>query len=229
MCLIEYGVHPWARNVSMSRFLYAILLVFLLSVPALPSELQGRVVSIADGDTFTLLIADKQQIRIRLAEIDTPESGQPYGNRAKQALADLVFRKHVRVEVQDIDRYGRTVGRPYVGDVDVCAELVENGFAWAYRRYLRDATLLELEKDAKDSNRGLWSLPEYEQIAPWEWRQGKRTPTIATEPPEAFTCGTKTYCREMVTCEEARFYLRSCGLTRLDGDKDGIPCESLCN
>ncbi len=67
----------------MRWFHYVNLVVLLLSDSAMSSELQGRVVSIADGDTFTLLTADKQQIRIRLAEIDTPESGQPYGNRAK--------------------------------------------------------------------------------------------------------------------------------------------------
>ena len=208
---------------------YVTLIVFLLSAPATSSELQGRVVSIADGDTFTLLTADKKQIRIRLAEIDTPESGQPYGNRAKQALSELVFGKDVRVDVQTIDRYGRTVGRPYVGDIDVCAELVENGFAWAYRQYLKDPKLLELEQEAQDSNRGLWGLPEYEQIAPWDWRRGKRTPTSISNPPKAFTCGSKTYCRDMVSCDEAMYYLRSCGLSRLDGDKDGIPCESICN
>ncbi len=68
----------------MSWFRHVILVVLLLSAPAMSSELHGRVVSIADGDTFTLLTADKEQIRIRLAEIDTPESGQPYGNRARQ-------------------------------------------------------------------------------------------------------------------------------------------------
>ncbi len=212
----------------MSWFRHVILVGLLLSGPAMSSELQGRVVAIADGDTFTLLTAGKQQIRIRLAEIDTPESGQPYGNRAKQALSQLVFGKDVRVEVQTTDQYGRTVGRPYVGDVDVCADLVENGFAWAYRRYLRDPKLLELEKEAQDAKMGLWSLPEYERIAPWDWRQGKRSPTIASEPRQAFTCGSKTYCGEMVSCEEAQYYLHSCGLSRLDGDKDGIPCESLC-
>jgi endonuclease YncB( thermonuclease family) len=212
----------------MRLFRCTFLISLLLSAPALPSELAGRVVSIADGDTFTLLTADKQQIRIRLAEIDTPESGQPYGNRARQALAGLVFQKDVRVEVQTTDRYGRTVGRPYVGDVDVCAELVENGFAWAYRRYLRDPKLLDLEQDAKDSKRGLWALPEYERVAPWDWRRGKRTPSAVPDPASGFTCGTKTYCRDMTSCEEARFYLRSCGLSRLDGDNDGTPCEVLC-
>jgi endonuclease YncB( thermonuclease family) len=49
----------------------------------------GRIVAIADGDTLTLLTNDRQQVRIRLAEIDTPESGQPYGSRSKQALSDL--------------------------------------------------------------------------------------------------------------------------------------------
>ncbi len=213
----------------MNWFHYVILVGLLLSGPAMSSELQGRVVAIADGDTFTLLTADKQQIRIRLAEIETPESGQPYGNRAKQALSQLVFGKDVRVEVQTIDRYGRTVGRPYVGNVDVCAELVENGFDWAYRQYLRDPELLELENDARESNKGLWSLLEYERIAPWDWRRGKRTPTIVSDPPKAFTCGSKTYCREMASCDEAWYYLRSCGLTRLDGDKDGTPCEAICN
>jgi hypothetical protein len=52
-----------------------------------------------------------RQTKVRLAEIDTPESRQPYGNRAKQALSALVLGKEVRVMVVDTDRYGRTVGR----------------------------------------------------------------------------------------------------------------------
>ena len=41
-------------------------------------------------------------------------------------------------------------------------------------------------------------------------------------------CGTKRTCKQMASCSEARFYLEQCGLSRLDGDKDGTPCESLC-
>ena len=44
----------------------------------------------------------------------------------------------------------------------------------------------------------------------------------------AAPCGTKKTCREMVNCEEARHYLRDCGLKRLDRDGDGVPCNSLC-
>jgi len=71
---------------------------------------------------------------VRLGEIDTPESKQPYGSRARQALSDLAFGKPARVVVQDTDKYGRTVGRVYVGGVDVNAELVKQGAAWVYRQ-----------------------------------------------------------------------------------------------
>jgi micrococcal nuclease len=42
------------------------------------------------------------------------------------------------------------------------------------------------------------------------------------------TCGSKTYCTEMRSCSEAKYFLNVCGLERLDSDHDGIPCESLC-
>lgn len=41
-------------------------------------------------------------------------------------------------------------------------------------------------------------------------------------------CGTKRYCTQMTSCEEAMFHFQVCGLTRLDGDGDGVPCERLC-
>lgn len=42
------------------------------------------------------------------------------------------------------------------------------------------------------------------------------------------SCGSKKYCKDMSSCEEAKFYLNSCGLSNLDRNKDGVPCESLC-
>lgn len=53
------------------------------------------------------------------------------------------------------------------------------------------------------------------------------TPVAAT--PSGWTCGVKTTCGQMQSCEEARFYLTTCGVKRLDGDGDGIPCANLCN
>ena len=148
-----------------------ILLCLIVAGHCSAAELSGRVIGIADGDTFTLLTTDKQQIKIRLAEIDAPENGQPYGNKSKQALSTLIFGKDARVVVQTKDRYGRTVGRPYVGGLDVCAEMVRMGAAWAYREYLLDKSLLTLESDARAAERGVWGLSEAKNMPPWQWRR----------------------------------------------------------
>jgi len=66
---------------------------------------------------------------------------------------------------------GRTVGRPYVGDLDICAEMIRIGAAWAYREYLRDRSLLTLASEAKTEKRGLWGLSEAQNMPPWEWRR----------------------------------------------------------
>lgn len=195
-----------------------------------------RVVGVQDGDTLTCLTAAQQQIRVRLAEIDAPESAQPWGARSKQALSDICFGKDATLAVQDTDRYGRTVARVDCAGLDANAEQVRAGMAWAYRQYLRDQSLLGLEADAKAARRGLWT--DAAPVPPWDWRRGQRgdaTTDAGGEPrptpkPAAggFTCAGKTVCREMSSCAEARFYLEHCGVSRLDRDHDGVPCESIC-
>lgn len=189
---------------------------------------EGLVVEIVDGDTFTLLTPSKEQVSIRVAEIDAPERGQPYGTRARQQLAALIFNKSVTIQVQVVDNYGRLVGRPIVDEVDVSAEMVRAGAAWVYRTYSEDVDLYELEKDAREEKQGLWGLSDFAQIPPWRWRNGERSIVDRTDVIRSFQCGAKTYCRQMVSCDEAKFHLESCMLTRLDGDEDGVPCETLC-
>ena len=114
------------------RFLF--LLVLLVTLQACAEDhgsadnpktgyLYGPVIGITDGDTLTILSPIKKQVKIRLAEIDTPERGQPFGTWAKEQLSDMVFQKDVAIRQVDIDRYDRIVGRIYVGDLDVNAEL----------------------------------------------------------------------------------------------------------
>ena len=202
-----------------------ILLLFLIVVlPASAEMIEGEVVAIADGDTVTVLVG-RQQIKVRLAEIDTPERGQPWGNRARQALAEQVFRKTVQVDITDTDRYGRSIGKIWLDGRDINRELVAGGHAWVYRQYMTDRTLLRDESKAREAKLGLWSLPN--PIPPWDWRRGSRSsPGASGEPHES--CGSKRYCREMVSCDEAKFHLKECDLSRLDGDSDGVPCETLC-
>ena len=66
--------------------------LFSQTFAAPPSTLTGKVVSVHDGDTLTVLDAASSQRFIRLHGIDAPEAKQPFGNVARKALADPVFR-----------------------------------------------------------------------------------------------------------------------------------------
>ena len=158
------------------RLLPGLLLALLLlpAVPALADTLSGRVVAIADGDTLTVLTEGREQVRVRLSDIDTPERRQPWGTRARERLSELAFGQEVRVTVRDTDRYGRVVGRVWAGTTDVNAAMVRDGAAWVYRRYSQDIGLLRLEAEAKSARRGLWGLPEADRTPPWEWRAERR-------------------------------------------------------
>ena len=211
-------------NHAMKNKLFFILCI-LLSNNILAENLTGKVVSISDGDTVTVL-TDNKQTKVRLAEIDTPEKNQPYGKKAKKALSDFIFGKIVQIKVETIDRYGRTIGKIFLDNQNINKEMVKLGHAWVYIEYARDKTLFVLEKEAREKQLGLWALPETQRIAPWEWRRGKRS--MVKESNLSFQCETKVTCRQMQSCAEAKYYLVNCGLMSLDGDKDGIPCESLC-
>lgn len=149
------------------------LALLLLAAPlAQAEELAGRVVGITDGDTLRVLV-DQREVVVRLAQIDAPEKRQPFGQRSRQSLAELVFQKGVRVESEGRDRYGRTIGTVFVGGLDVNAEQVRRGMAWVYVRYAHDPALQATEQEARAGRRGLWA--DAEPVAPWEWRQGIRS------------------------------------------------------
>lgn len=211
------------------RIVWLCFLFIVASSPVRAVEFSGTVIGIHDGDTITVLLPDQRQVRVRLAEIDAPESDQPYGERAKDVLTALIFGDKVNVVIQVRDDYGRIVGRVYMGPVDVSAELVRRGAAWVYRSYAKDQTLFTLEAEARATKRGLWILPQAQQIPPWEWRH-QSTAAVAAPAAAAVgrTCETKRSCRDMTSCDEAMFYLKHCGFRRLDRDGDGVPCEVLC-
>jgi endonuclease YncB( thermonuclease family) len=142
---------------------------FLLTLTCLLAvdTLTGKVVKVTDGDTITVLV-NNEQIKIRLSEIDAPEHGQDYGEKSKDALADLVFGKEVRVVTHGKDRYGRTIGDVFVGQTNVNEKLVEDGWAWNFLKYSKSQRLAELEKEAKEAKRGLWAGKA--PTAPWDYR-----------------------------------------------------------
>ena len=134
---------------------------------------QGKVIKVTDGDSINILYEGKP-LRIRLAEIDAPERGQPFWKKSREALANYVAGKQVKVIEIDVDRYKRIVGQVYVGDLWVNGELVRGGYAYVYPRYATTERLYEFEEEARESQAGIWKLPESERVKPWEWRKQKR-------------------------------------------------------
>ncbi len=146
--------------------------LLLLPFIANATNWNGTVIGISDGDTVTVLNDQKNPIKIRLTEIDAPEKAQAFGEKSKQSLSEICFKKSVAVEDKGIDRYRRTLGRITCDGIDANAEQVKRGMAWAYRQYLTDPTIAELEATAKEIKTGLWS--DENPVPPWEFRHGKK-------------------------------------------------------
>lgn len=149
-------------------------LLLAACLPLVAEGFAGRVVSVADGDTITVL-RGREQVRVRLYGIDCPESEQPFGRRARQRTAELVFGRTVTVRAQGRDRYGRLLGWVELPGGGTLNELlVAEGLAWHYRRYApREARLAQLEQEARAARRGLWQDPH--PVPPWEWRRPARS------------------------------------------------------
>ncbi|CAK0769756.1 Uncharacterized endonuclease [Gammaproteobacteria bacterium] len=155
---------------SLRSFLPLLIALWVFGADA-ASAYEARVRWVVDGDTLELQ-SFPRPVRVRLAEIDAPEFDQPYGSAARNALVRLVAGRMVRVVPTENDRYGRVVARIYVGDVDVNAALVRQGYAWVYRQYAHDPALPVAEQEAQAARRGLWA--QGKSIPPWEWRARER-------------------------------------------------------
>lgn len=157
---------------------YILLLCSLLANLAYADVYFGRVVSVSDGDTITVLDGSKRQHKIRLGGIDAPEKHQPFGARSKQHLSELVFGKDVQADCVKIDRYMREICKISVNGVDANLEQIKSGMAWWYRTYAKDQLKADqtayslAEKEAREARRGLWS--DAESVAPWEWRREEK-------------------------------------------------------
>ena len=169
----------------------------------------ATVISISDGDTLTVLKADKQQVKIRLAEIDAPEKGQPFGAQATQSLSDLCFGKQATVVPRSKDPYDRTIAHVSCNGIDANSAQVNRGMAWVYRKYAKDHNLYMLEHEAKRHKRGLWA--DKSPTPPWQWRKSPRYAAIQVAGKDDLA-----ECARLLALNVAHYELRY-GTLPLDG------------
>ncbi len=166
----------------MRKFIF-ILLLFISCNPSStePTEtIKGTVVSVADGDTMTIITDSEERIKVRLYGIDAPEKGQDFSNKARPYLNDLCYGKTVKVEKKGIDQYDRTLGIVYLDELNLNQEMVKEGLAWYYNHYVEDPVLEGLEKTARQQKLNIWSLKN--PTPPYEYRKKQRTERSKREP-----------------------------------------------
>ena len=157
------------------KLLLSFLLIFSVCTASASKILQGKVVSVADGDTITVLDAEKNQHKIRLQGIDAPEKAQAFGAKSKQALYEMVHGKTVQVSFEKSDKYGRILGKVLLDGQDICHQQIKAGLAWHYKKYQNQQPLADRdaysasETAAKNEKLGLWSDPR--PVAPWDFRK----------------------------------------------------------
>lgn len=219
-----------------------------------PQKASFDVVKVIDGDTIDVSIEGKAE-RIRLIGVDTPEVVDPrkpvqcFGQEASAKVRKLLDGKKVSLESDqsqgDKDKYGRLLRYMFTKEgINVALEVISSGYGHEYTYnlpYKYQADFKSAQKFAEKNSLGLWALnacmtPTKEVIStpptntpiPQVYTQQVVEPTQVPVQSSGFSCSGKTKCGEMGGCEEARFYLTQCGVSRLDGDDDGTPCESLC-
>ncbi len=147
-----------------------------------PRAVQGLISQVLEGDIVVLTLPDQSQVRVRLRDIDAPESCQPYGDDARQALSELALNKVATLQASGKDSAGRTVGTLLIDELNVGRHLVENGHAWSIRTRWDQGPLVKQERQARALSRGLHG--QGGAMQPWEYRRkhGACPPPLAAEP-----------------------------------------------
>lgn len=208
----------------------------------------AEVVSVGDGDTLRVRGQDGP-ITIRLACVDAPESSQAFGPEATLRLRQLLSTgQPVEVRAIERDRYGRTVAEIYSGGQSVGLQLVREGYAVVYEQYISGCAATaddyrQAESAARNARRNFWSQPN--PTLPWDFRRGGSSPTpiapppavtpAPVAPPPAATSdlpvcvSSDCDCGDFTTWEQAQAVLNASPSDPhgLDGDSDGVACESL--
>jgi len=122
---------------------------------------------VMDGDTLLLVPqGHKEPVTVRIDGIDAPETCQPGGDASRDAMIRLALRKTVQVQAFGQDHYGRQVAQVRIDGVDLGAEMVRSGMAWAYRYRVGAGPYAKLQKVAQKDKRGLFAASEVAMAPP---------------------------------------------------------------
>ena len=213
--------------------------------PAKPVLIEGAVSRVVDGDTLWVKTEGDGEpaVVVRIEGIDAPESCQVGGAEATAALNALALGRSVTVRVVARDEYGRTVGKVFDGSIDIGDRMVRDGQAWSSRYNYDRGPYVAEERMAFALKRGLHAEGRAQQPRDFRKQHGpcdgaapSPASAAATAPAPigaplvnaavAYRCDGRTFCSQMKSCAEAMWFLKNCPGVKMDGNRDGVPCES---
>ncbi|AKJ27961.1 thermonuclease family protein [Caldimonas brevitalea] len=128
------------------------------------TTLEATVTRVSDGDTVWArpdgASPGAKPLKLRLDGIDAPESCQPWGAEATQALRERVLGRRVRLELRGRDKYRRSVAGVWLGAQDLNAWMVREGHAWSYRYRHGAGPYRPLEAEARARRSGLFGAAD---------------------------------------------------------------------
>ncbi|MGH9969591.1 MAG: thermonuclease family protein [Pyrinomonadaceae bacterium] len=162
-----------------NTFRFGLILATLLLVVGLAraGTLYGTVTEIDDGDTVTIICLNRP-LKVRLMGIDAPDNNQAYADVARQHLSDLILNKFVTVQYSSLGAHGLIIGKVFLKEMDVGAQMIRDGVAWFSKDY--DTSLTEKEREvyaasevaARNEQRGIWQ--DKNPLPPWEFKEAQR-------------------------------------------------------
>lgn len=207
------------------------LLSLLYALPIQAEIVHGKITKVSDGDTLTLYRDGKNQLKVRLYGIDSPEKAQDFGMKAKEFTLRYAS-KQASVEIVDRDRYGRAVGIVTVDKENINRELVSQGLAWVYKQYCKKeplcGELVKLEAEAKAKKKGLFST---HAVEPWNFRKNRSNQRVALSPVgKDLKCNHKSKVCHQPGCRH--YNCKNCTIrfkTGKEAQAQGYRLSSRCN
>lgn len=207
------------------------------------TALEGTVTQVIDGDSLVFQsTAGGQPLEVRLDGIDAPEGCQAGGPQAREALAEYVRGKTVQLQTKGLDSYKRTLAVLSVEGMNINERMVAEGQAWSIRFKWDKGPYVDKERMAKALKRGVHATTG--AVMPKDFRRSHGpcagspaaasaviapapAPAMATTPvaTAGFRCDGRTHCSQMTSCAEATWFLSHCPGVKMDGNRDGVPCE----
>lgn len=195
---------------------------------AIAESFEGRVISVEDGDTFSVRRPDQTVVTVSILAIDAPEFKQESFKKSKKALSDLILNKNVNVNASIKDTPDHFIGSVFVDGQDVGLLQLEKGMAWQYQQFAIDQNAkvrkqyTDAQAKAQSEGAGIWD--DKKPIPPWVFRGEQANPipqsievpvtraSVAPPPGRKFILGPRGGC----------YYLAD------DGHKVYVKDKSLC-